>query len=96
MIVWSGLFVRPRGDEGQASRCNVMFFPECPHCGNLCGRLAQRCYQCGTKLYMETKSPQSRRVPVLDYRPRRDLRSRALTAADQPGEAVPPTNGTEA
>ncbi len=26
-------------------------FPACPRCGDLCGRLAQVCAECGTRLY---------------------------------------------
>lgn len=26
-------------------------FPTCPHCGNLCGRLATKCADCGCALY---------------------------------------------
>lgn len=35
----------------------VTFMPVCPHCGDLCGRLAQVCASCGHPLYDPANGP---------------------------------------
>jgi tRNA(Ile2) C34 agmatinyltransferase TiaS len=32
-------------------------FPSCPRCGNLCGRLAVRCADCGARLFEPDAAP---------------------------------------
>ena len=35
----------------QLERATPDHLPTCPHCGNLCGRLATKCADCGCALY---------------------------------------------
>jgi len=37
-------------------------FPACPNCGNLCGKLARICVDCGWRLYEEGVDPPGRIV----------------------------------
>lgn len=42
---------------GRAAQDNGLapdHFPACPHCGNLCGKLARLCADCGAFLYHPT------------------------------------------
>lgn len=38
-------------------------FPSCPHCGNLCGKLARVCYDCGAHLFDDVTNDGRRRLP---------------------------------
>jgi predicted amidophosphoribosyltransferase len=43
--------------------------PTCPHCGNLCGKLAQVCYDCGARLYDTHTNDGRRRLTAEDTQP---------------------------
>jgi predicted amidophosphoribosyltransferase len=55
-------------------------FPCCPHCGNLCGKLARLCADCGSFLYEPNAG---------------DRFIRAMLHAAPKGEDTTPTKGME-
>lgn len=55
-------------------------FPTCPHCGNLCGRLASKCADCGAQLYPSHLALQ--RLEALGSRSMRRARLTALVRED--------------
>lgn len=56
-------------------------YPSCPHCGNLCGRLARVCADCGAFLY----------EPVLTDRMMRDKLHPDSDSRAHMREAMPPS-----
>lgn len=48
-------------------------FPSCPHCGNLCGKLARVCYDCGAHLFQDVTNDGRRRLTAEDATPTKGL-----------------------
>jgi predicted amidophosphoribosyltransferase len=48
-------------------------YPTCPHCGNLCGKLARVCYDCGAHLYDDvTNAGRAKREDSSPHKERED------------------------
>jgi hypothetical protein len=75
-----------RGDSHSTDALSLDRYPSCPQCGNICGRLARLCADCGAFLYEPDLTDH-----VLRDKLHRDSASRAKRRED-----VTPTEGTEA
>ena len=52
-----------RTDHAAADLAMRDHFPTCPRCGDLCGRMAYRCSDCGAKLYEQAEPAWLEDVP---------------------------------
>lgn len=66
-------------------RREAAWFPECPCCHELCGKLARVCYACGAHLYDDVTNDGRRRLdPVLAP----GVESQSMSKPPEPGEAA--------